>query len=162
MATKKSSARHCAAEVLETTPLVHWFIRSQMRGYRRGLSLPQFRCLVKIDRHPSATLSAVAEHLGASLPTASRIIAGLVDKGVAARHNAAQDRREVSLALTARGKAMLRAARAATQRRMGTELSSLSPAQRQAVVNAMAILKGVFGPLRQQSAGEENSIGAAT
>jgi DNA-binding MarR family transcriptional regulator len=150
-ATKRSSAQRCAADVLETAPLVHWFIRTQMRVYRRGLSLPQFRCLMKIGRQPSASLSVVAEHLGASLPTASRIVAGLVDKRLLARQNAVRDRRQVSLVLTPRGQAMLSAARAATQRKMQKELNVLNAKQSAAVVDAMEILKRVFAPLRQQA-----------
>src|SRR3954447_10301930 len=61
----------CARTMLDGLPLVMWFIRQHMRRHRtRGLSVPQFRALVLIDRFPEASLSAIAEHLGSTLPSA--------------------------------------------------------------------------------------------
>jgi DNA-binding MarR family transcriptional regulator len=145
-AIKLPGSQECAQEILDATPPVMWFIRRQMRSHRGGLSLAQFRALVRVNRQPTASLSTVAEHLGASLPTASRIVAGLVDKGLATRHGCRWDRRQISLALTARGKAMLQEARKATQQRLETELNNLTPSDRNAVIQAMKILKNHFGP----------------
>ncbi len=130
--------------------MVLWFIRRQMRGHREGLSLPQFRALVRVDRSPSASLSSVAEHLGASLPTASRIVGGLVDKGLMIRQSSRDDRRQISLALTDRGRSMLGQARQATQQCLQTEMSALNYKQRESVVEAMSILKELFGPLHNK------------
>jgi DNA-binding MarR family transcriptional regulator len=135
--------------VLEAVPMVHWFIRRQMRSYRGGLSLPQFRALVWVDRQPSASLSVVAEHLGASLPTASRIVAGLVAKGLLARQGCAADRRQLSLRITARGRAMLQEARRATRRKMEGALEGLSQRQRGMVRAAMRSLRDLFGSTDQ-------------
>ena len=69
----------CAREVLDTVPLVMRFIRDQVRRRRTaGLSLPQFRTLIFLNRIKNSSLSAVAEHLGLSLPAMSRLINGLV------------------------------------------------------------------------------------
>ena len=129
--------------------MVLWFIRRQMRGHRQGLSLPQFRALVHVDRTPRASLSSVAEHLGASLPTTSRIVAGLVDKGLMLRQSARDDRRQISLALTDRGRSMLVQARQETQQRLQSEMSGLNCKQRESVVEAMNILKELFGPVHR-------------
>jgi DNA-binding MarR family transcriptional regulator len=110
------------------------------------MSLPQFRSLVRINRTPSASLSAVAEHLGASLPTTSRIIGGLVDRGLLARADNRRDRRQIALVITRRGKAVLAAARHGAQKKMEAELLPLSPRQRASVVAAMEILENLFGP----------------
>ena len=115
---ENSPTEQCAAEVLDVLPPVFWFVRRHMRAYREGLSLPQFRSLVRINRQPSASLSSVAEHLGASLPTTSRIVAGLVDKGLITREGSRHDRRQLSLMITPRGKAMLNKATRATRRRL--------------------------------------------
>jgi DNA-binding MarR family transcriptional regulator len=111
------------------------------------MSLPQFRSLVRINRAPSASLSAVAEHLGASLPTTSRIVGGLVTKGLLARAGNRMDRRRISLVITRRGRAVLHAARLGAQQKMEAELFALSPSQRAAVCAAMEILGNLFHPL---------------
>jgi DNA-binding MarR family transcriptional regulator len=71
-----------SAEVLDALPPVIWFIRAKLRNHRKGVSLPQFRTLVMVDQQPLTCLSTLAEFLGASLSTASRIAGGLVDKGL--------------------------------------------------------------------------------
>jgi len=124
---------------------VTWFIRRQMRGHRRDFSVPQFRTLVRVDHHPGTPLSDVAEHLGASLPTASRIVAGLVKKGYLSRCGSVSDRRRIELDLTDSGRAVLKAARAATQKQLEAELGRLNDSQRGILLTAMAILKQTFG-----------------
>src|SRR3954471_9982889 len=104
----EAAADACAAALLDALPSVMWFIRQQMRSRRtKGMSVPQFRTLVLLKRYPSASVSAVSENLGSSLPTASRIVAGLVNKGLVTRKSRKDDRRHVSLELTARGRAAL-------------------------------------------------------
>ena len=88
LATNRHSAGDCATDLLDSVPPVIWFIRRQMRDHRHGLSLPQLRVLAKVHSQPTASLSAVAEHVGASLPTASRLVNGLVAKGLLARAGA--------------------------------------------------------------------------
>ena len=136
-----------AREILDSTPPLMWFIRRNMRSHRGGLSLAQFRALCRVNRHPNASVSMVAEHLGASLPTASRIVTGLVDKGFLTRHGCRWDRRQISLELTARGRDILQTARKATQQKMGVELSKLNSDDIGTIVRAMKILRETFGPV---------------
>lgn len=142
-----NSASGCARELLDALPPVTWFIRRVMRSYRKGLSLPQFRALVLIDREPAVSLSIVADHLGVSLSAASRIVAGLVRKGLLSREGCQEDRRVCQLSLTSRGRAVLEAAWRGTQQRLADELSHLSAYDRAQVSGAMDILKTVFGSL---------------
>lgn len=144
--TKSRSAEDCAREILDSVPCLTWFIRRQMRSHRGGLSLAQFRSLVRVNQRPPASLSAVAEHLGSSLPTTSRIVTGLAEKGLMVRHGCIWDRRQVSLELTTKGREVLAAARKATQHCMELELNKLASAQRGQVVRAMRILRELFGP----------------
>src|SRR3954469_20240976 len=107
-----SSPDACARAMLDGMPQVMWFIRRQMRQHRtRGMSVPQFRTLVMLDRYPTASLSAVAENLGSTLPTASRMVSGLVAKGFVARRVHPTDRRQASLVLTPKGRAAHNTAR---------------------------------------------------
>jgi DNA-binding MarR family transcriptional regulator len=140
-----ASALECAEAMLDGLPQVMWFIRRQMRRHRsHGLSVPQFRTLCLLDRYPDASVSMVAENLGASLPTASRLVTGLVTRGFVARKEHPTDRRQVSLALTARGRQVQNSARRATEQSVAREISHLSDAQRVTVVGAMRLLSEVF------------------
>jgi len=144
--TKAAGVEECAREVLDSSPPISWFIRRQMRSHRGGLSMAQFRALIRVNRPPAASLSSVAEHLGASLPTTSRIVQGLVDKNLVMRHGCRWDRRQITLELTPKGREMLQAARSATQESMAAKLAELPAAQRALIVKAMRILRELFWP----------------
>ena len=134
-----------ADAVLDVVPPVVWFIRRQMRCHRKDLSLPQFRVLACVDHEPRVSLSTVADFLGASLPTASRIVSGLVNKGLIERAGRDEDRRQLSLQLTDDGRSLMRRARKGAGEQMEKELHDLTAAQRQSVTVAMFILRGIFG-----------------
>jgi DNA-binding MarR family transcriptional regulator len=145
--SESSSPDLCAREVLDAVPPVIWFIRREMRAFRRDLSLAQFRTLSLVQRQPAASLSVVAEHLGASLPTASRMVHGLVERGLLARQGCHEDRRQLALAITPKGEALIKTAYEETQGQLKKELDSLSPAQHQTIAEAMVSLKRIFGAL---------------
>lgn len=141
------SAPGCAREVLDSVPPVIWFIRREMRAFRKDLSLAQFRTLALVQRQPAASLSAVSEHLGSSLPTASRIVQGLVEQGLLKRQGCPEDRRQLSLLISERGEAVLRSAWEGTQGRLTERFDKLTSEQRRAISKAMVLLKQVFGAL---------------
>jgi DNA-binding MarR family transcriptional regulator len=137
----------CASEILDALPAVMRFVRKHMRSHRaKGLSLPQFRTLALLRSVPSANLSAVAEFLGASLPTASRIVSGLVTKGFVERCEHADDRRQVELVLTARGSATVETAHRATRDQLSRELQNLNAQQRATLARGMQSLRSLFVP----------------
>src|SRR3954469_1488364 len=127
--TEVGGAEGCAQELLEALPPVMRFLRKHMRGGRRSrsLSMPQFRTLALLGSAPAANLSAVADMLDSSLPTASRIVTGLVAKGLVVRYECSKDRRQVELSLTAKGAAALEAARAISKEKLVQELERLDP-----------------------------------
>jgi len=86
----------------------------------------------------------VAEHLGLSLPTTSRLIDRLVGRGLVTRQSAADDRRRVTLALTEAGQATLREAVRFTQARLVQDLAALPPEDCAIIVQAMGLLRQVF------------------
>jgi DNA-binding MarR family transcriptional regulator len=146
-ASKALSALDCAWELLDASPPMTWHIRRAMREYRGGLSMPQFRAMVKIYNDPSTSLSCVADHVGLSLPTTSRIVTGLVEKGFLKRGGCSKDRRQCALGITARGQAVLNSAWSAAQQSMARELEHFTPRERAAVADAMRVIKQVFGSL---------------
>lgn len=135
----------CAGALLEGLPQVVWFIRRHMRRHRgHGLTVPQFRTLVLLSKYPSASLSDVADHLGTTLPSVSRMVGGLVSKGVIARESAVGDRRRLALVCTRRGEALLAGAQAETRRRLADELDKLTDAERAVICEAVNLLHQSF------------------
>jgi len=116
-----------------------------MPEHCKGLSLAHFRTLCHVNRYPATSLSALAEHLGSSLPTASRIVAGLVRRQLLARRGSRADRRCLALALTAAGRSVFDGAWSSTHRQMEAVLEKLSPQDRRTVAQAMNILRPLFG-----------------
>jgi DNA-binding MarR family transcriptional regulator len=131
--------------MLDGLPPVMWFIRRQVRRHRsHRLSVPQYRTLCLLDRMPNASLSEVADHLGATLPTASRMVSNLVTKGLAERKPCLDDRRQMSLQLTAKGRRAYEGAQQETQQSLATEVANLTDAQRATIAEAMALLGDLF------------------
>jgi len=132
--------------VLDVVPVVMRPLRQQMRSHRAaGLSIPQFRSLCFIERYNGASLSAVADHLDLSLPTVSRMVNGLVERGYLERKSSEDDRRHVSLSVRGRGKAVMVEARRATQAFLVAKFAGLSAGEQSAIVAAMQSLLHVFG-----------------
>ena len=98
----KTLTKDCAAAVLEAIPAVMRVIRQQMRSHRLvGLSVPQLRVLAFLDGGGPATLSDVAEHVGTTLPSMSRMIQSLVEGRLIRRRAGAPDRRTIRLEIAA-------------------------------------------------------------
>jgi DNA-binding MarR family transcriptional regulator len=136
----------CAKEILEAAPLVTAFIRQEMRRSRASdLTVPQFRSLIFIGRNPGTSLSGLASHIGQSPPSMSRLVDGLVSSGLVRRTPDPRDRRRVTLSLTTRGQAAMRRAREATQESIARRVSELSSVERASVMEAMRLLRHVFG-----------------
>ena len=139
------AAQRCAAELLASAPAIMRFIRHEMRAHRQAqLSVPQFRALVFVSVTDEPSLSAMAEHLGLSLPAASRLVELLVQRGLMERRAAVADRRRVSLSLTARGRATYRRARRATQAALARRFQMLAARDLALLGRALGILGRAF------------------
>ena len=144
-------SEECARRVVDVAPMVVRELRKLMRTHRlEGMSVPQFRAMALLYHSPNATLSAVADHLGCSLPAASRMIEGLVARGMIARHECTDDRRQISLALTPRGAGAFRTSRDYTRRQLKEMLSATPQRQQQMIIAGMNVLAGIFGSKAEQ------------
>ncbi|MBI4216487.1 MAG: MarR family transcriptional regulator [Chloroflexi bacterium] len=108
-----------------------------------GLSIPSFRALNYLRRHPGASLSEVAKHLGLTLPSASKLVQKLVTQKVVARR-VAEDRRRICLSLTQRGRTAFALARLETHQQLAEGLRSLSKEELATVSAALRVLGGAF------------------
>src|SRR5574341_449026 len=146
------SPDECAHEVLEVVPLVMRTIRADMRSHRAPeLTVPQYRTLAFVNRNEGASLSDVAEHIGLTLPSMSKLMDGLVTRGLVTRETHAGDRRRLTLALTPHGRTMLQSAHAAAQDCLSRRLAGLSASERAMVTQAMRALRPIFMPEGQRS-----------
>jgi DNA-binding MarR family transcriptional regulator len=138
------SPADCATLVMETVPLVMRTIRAEMRRRSADLSVPQFRALAFARRNPGASLSELAEHLGLTLPATSALVDLLVARELIDRALNPNNRRRVTLTLTALGASTFAAAHADARDRLAEMLAVLSPHERADVVRAMRLLRPVF------------------
>ena len=130
---------------MDAAPVVMRFIRQEMRRHGApALSVPQFRALAFLSREPGASLSAVAEHLGITLGTASSIADRLVQHGLVARAPHPTERRRITLTLTPDGSTLLDNARRATRTRVAEVLADLSDAQLDQISESMVWLGEAF------------------
>ncbi len=139
------SAATSAKTVLEVVPLVMRQIRCEMRAHGQGISVPQFRTLLFVDRNPGCSLAAAAEHLGITPATASATVERLVRQGLIERAPARSERRRVQLDLTADGQELVHAARRSTQARLAERLGVLGLDDLARLETALALLLVALG-----------------
>ena len=144
------SPDECAGQVMEVAPLVMRAIRAEMRRHGTvDLSVPQFRALAFLSHHAGVSLSDVAEHIGLTLPSMSKMIDSLVARGLIKRETHPDDRRRVTLGLTARGQTQFQAAHSATQACLAEQMATLSASDRATVTQAMRILRPLLASGRK-------------
>ena len=140
-----NSAETLAALLADTVPLVMRTIRADMRKHSGDdLSVPQFRTLMFLRRNPGASISEVAEHIGLTLPSISKMIDRLEARDLIRRFAAPNDRRRTCLELTPLGTATLKAAADASREHLAEKVAALTPEQRAHLIEALHNLRGVF------------------
>jgi DNA-binding MarR family transcriptional regulator len=75
---------------------------------REDLSMPRVTALMMLARCDGATISEISHHLNLSLATTSGVVDRLVAGGFVTRQEDQQDRRQKQVALTARGREVVR------------------------------------------------------
>ncbi len=135
----------CARDITETAPQIMQSIRVEMRrAHGSEISIPQFRTLRFIQRNPDSSLSNLAEHLGLTLPSVSKLVDGLVKQKLINRQESTHDRRRLTLVLTQSGESIVNTARAGTQANIAKALKHLSNAELEIIHQAMQLLHPLF------------------
>jgi DNA-binding MarR family transcriptional regulator len=143
--TKGISPEACAAQLIEVVPLVMRRIRAFMREQQTPqLSVPQFRALGYVRRHPGTSLSSVAEHLGLSPAATSRLFDTLVGQALVERQISDEDRRFVTLHLTLQGTQAVMAMQEGATRALAQILSATGDEERQFIMVALDQLRALF------------------
>ncbi len=146
-------AQDAAQQALEAVPVVMRSIRAQLRSHRGAdISVPQFRAMGYIDRNDGASLSDLANHIGLTLPSMSKLVDGLVSRKLVRRASHNRDRRRICLSLTPSGREELKAAYRFTERYLADHMAGLAEDDLRSITHAMQVLKALFaqetrGPL---------------
>jgi MarR family transcriptional regulator for hemolysin len=114
------------------------------RGRGSDISIPQFRTLGFIQRNPDSSLSNLAEHLGLTLPSVSKLVDGLVKQKLVTRRESTADRRMLTLVLTKAGASIVDSARADAQANLAQKLGRLSIDELETIYQAMKLLRPIF------------------
>lgn len=140
-----AAAELAAAEVMAVLPGVMDAMRQVMRAQLDGpLTVPQFRGLNFIDRHPGSSVSALAGFLGVTLATASAMADRLVRAGHLQSQGSLADRRRSELHICACGKALLERMRHQTCADMARALQGRSAPELAALVAGLQVLAQAF------------------
>ena len=133
-----------ASAILETVPPTMRAIREQMRSARvAGLSVPQFRLMRFVRPNPGTGLSALAEHLGTTMPAASQLVERVVRAGFLTREQHPTEHRRVELRVTDAGAAALAQCDERTRAWLCERLDGLDPEQLEAIATALRQVRSV-------------------
>jgi DNA-binding MarR family transcriptional regulator len=110
-----------------------------------SLSLGQIAALGTLDRHGPLTPGELAGHERVQPPSMTRILAKLEVAGLVTRVPHPSDRRQVVMAVSPTGKAMLRDDRRRRDAWMAQRMRALSPEDREVLRQAAVVLDKLAG-----------------
>jgi MarR family transcriptional regulator, lower aerobic nicotinate degradation pathway regulator len=107
-----------------------------------ALTPAQFGVLTVLRSHPGLGQSSLARALGFDKVTVLRVLRGLETRGFVARAPAADNKRNVSVALTAEGMAVLMQAQKPAERAYKRLLAPLDKSQQAQLIELLQLLTG--------------------
>jgi len=107
-----------------------------------GLTPAQFGVLTVLQAHPGLGQSTLARALGFDKVTVLRVLRGLQARGLVSRCPAADNRRNVSVALTAAGAELLRQAQNPAESAYQRLMAPLDAAQQEQLLQLLQLLTG--------------------
>jgi len=110
-----------------------------------GLTTTQRLALIELVDSGPLRLGALAERIGATDPTVSRAMDGLVDAGIVERQADPVDRRAVLQIVTAKGRAWVKRRRGEVAAALDEALEGLTPADRAHLLRLVGRLNDELG-----------------
>jgi DNA-binding MarR family transcriptional regulator len=143
-----------AAYLIETIPFLSRTLAGQVRqALGEGwFTLTHVRVLAHVRRTGGCSLGDLATRRGVSLPTMSKMVTSLVEKGLITREPDPSNRRAVIIHLTPAGDELYISTMGHLQRRLAHELRQMTGAQRTELVGYLEELAAVmlqWGEIRQ-------------
>lgn len=139
-----------ARQLLQVTMMLMRSLSSRMRQDEQGLTPAHVGILARVSED-ACTLSELARHQCVRLPTMSRSVSMLVDKGLVQRSIPEQNRRQTMVSLTAKGKQSLTAMKKRAHRHVASVLAPLSDVERKKVQTGLEILNRTLAPVDPSS-----------
>jgi len=120
-------------------------LRAEFRSHRgNDLSIPQYRTLMFLRRSPGKSLADLAEHLGITPPSTSKLVDGLVKRGLVDRQDFQVDRRRIVLSLTPAGKELAESSLRLSQAAYLERFARLPKETLEIIQQAMEALRLIF------------------
>ena len=98
---------------------------------------------IDYQRH-GASVSEIADHIGLTMPSASKLVEGLVRRGYLERRSVPLDRRTTLLLATGKGRRAMTAARRTTRRHLASMLDRASIDELRQIAASIAALRPIF------------------
>ena len=121
-----------------------------LAGLDEEVTLTQYRSLVVLASRGPQTVAALADALGVTPPTASRLAERLVRKGLVRRRTDRHDRRQVRVALTTAGRRLVDVVTARRRQEISDLLEAVPPDARRSVVAGLQLLADAAGEVPEQ------------
>lgn len=139
------TADETASKLLEATMLVMRSLGAQMRQGEQRLSPAHVGLLAKIGAGQCG-MTELARHQGVRLPTISKSIGLLVERGWVERRIPEENRRQTIVRLTAEGRKALGAMKRRAEGHVADILAPLNAAQRGRVHKSLSLLVQILKP----------------
>lgn len=140
--------REAAAHVIEMIPYLSRIIAAEARQTLGDgwFTLVHVRVLSHIRRSGGCSLGDLAERRSVSLPTMSKMVTSLVEKGLVTREPDPNNRRAVVIRLTELGDRLYLKVLTDLQSHIAEEMAQLSEGEREGIVVALESLVSVLTP----------------
>ena len=135
MATSDATAR----DLLKVTMLLMRQLGARMRQSEKRIEPPQVGILMRLSEKPM-TLTELATHQVVRLPTMSKSVGLLVERGWLSRTIPPDNRRQTIVSITAEGRRVLDKMGRHAERHVTELLSSLTAAERRRIQGGLEIL----------------------
>ena len=131
-------------KIMEVIPRIMHQIRTEIRQHARAqLTVPQFRILLHLNRE-TATHKEVAEWIGITPATLTRIIDLLVSRKLVVRKADAKDQRKIHLTITQKGRKLSEQFMKSTEEWLQRRISSLSSGEHELLDAGLGVLDRLF------------------
>jgi DNA-binding MarR family transcriptional regulator len=120
-------------------------IRSEMRQYARGqLTVPQFRILIRLNKFSKQSHKELAEWMGVTPATLTRMIDTLVKRRLVSRQTGASDRRLTYLTPTPTGRTLAQKYHDKIDELIHNRINALNQADKDLLKEGIRILSLIF------------------
>ncbi|MDG3015711.1 MarR family winged helix-turn-helix transcriptional regulator [Speluncibacter jeojiensis] len=121
-----------------------------------ALTIAQFRTLVLLDSRGPTNLATLAQRLDVRPSTITRMVDRLVAAGLVDRTRSERSRRELTVALTRRGLAVVREATGRRRVQIGAVVAQMPPEQRVGLIRALTAFTAAGGEPAAERSEEES------